>query len=319
MGAVKVKELFEESQCEFTALGGLRLTRIFEFSGTNYDGNKWEVAESGSSSASGTASPAAYKHLEAISDADIPKMYTKELYFPNGVDAGNPWTIVCTRKWTRPDSTNYIRVYTEWQDSSGQPLLVNSGAVMNCEGMLSLVQYNRDINGSGINCLYIPAGGTMEMYSGNPQYNVNKLIDKYIPHLTRSFTVTVSSDPYHEVRAVLGRVDSGTRTQLVTGASWQKQGCGYYTVKLMIAEELEGWDKIAIWEGPLGVPQDVASGVRDLAGWQNGPMHGVQETKNGANRPPMYDYFTVPTVPGTSGERDLPWQIGDILELPYGG
>ena len=321
--AVIKKELFDESTCEWTALGGIRVTRVFEVSGYNYTNNSWDSQTGGGGTvASGTDSPAAYANLIAVSDAELPDIYEKQVFYPFGSDAsglGKKFNIVCTRKWTKPDSTSYFKVYTEWQDNSGQPLLLDSGAVMQCEGMLSLVQYNRDVNNSGIQCLYVPDGMSSGDASGNPQYNVNKLIDKYIPHLTRSFTVTVTTDPYHEVRAVLGKVDSGTRTQLCTGASWILQGCGYYTVKLMIAEELQGWDKIAVWEGPLGVPKDVASGVRELCGWENGPLLGVQEIKNGANRPPMYDYFTVPTVPGTSGDRNLPWQIGEILELPYSG
>jgi len=240
--------------------------------------------------------------------------------------------LVCTKIWTQTDSDKKFKVFTEWMDNSGVPLLVDSGFVAKSEGMLALVQYNHDKFDNTLTVQYTPSGVDSGTTSGDLYWNQCVLIDKYRPHLTRSYTGIASSDPYQKSLNVLGCVDQETRTQLCTAFLYGRRADGYYDVKLMFAEELDGWDKTKVWQDQLGrVPLDIAANLPSITGWENGPLAmdapggGKVESSgcriNGAFRPNMYDVFTVisGTESGYDHAENLPYQIADQFPLPQLG
>lgn len=329
---ILASELIQDSQCDTSMANGIRMVRVFIVSVSTEDA--WQdPAQSGALLASGNGTPASWRTLEASLTNNIPKIYDKYSYFPSGTGSGMPkYELVCTRVWTSTESDKKIKVYSEWMSNSGTPLLVDSGFVQQSEGMLSLVQYNHDKFGGAIKVLYVPPGKTEAECLNTLPWHQAVLLDKQRAYLTRSYTGIASQDPYEKSQNILGSVDETTRTQLCTSFVWKKRPDGKYDVKLMFAEDLDGWDRIKVWTDQYGkVPVDIADNMGDITGFEHGPLPeeggggSITESSgvkiNGAFRPNMYETFKVIKTGESGAESDfnLPYQIADQFPLPVIG
>lgn len=294
---VKYKEIISESSAEQTLANGIRVIRVF-----------------GVENLSGFDGEPEFANLAAMTCTELPKLYDKMSYSLDENDE-KIYDLVMTKIWTKPDSHKINRIYTEWTMNSGVPMYLDSGFIMRNEGMLALQQYNHDNNGSGLRNLYVPPNMAYSDCSGKLPWDQSVLIDKMRPYLTRSYVGIATEDPYNRATAILGKVDKDTRTQLCTSFIYARRPDGFYDVKLMFAQELDGWDRVKVWKDQYGkVPQNIAEHMTEFVGWENG-LSPNGKSGNGIIRPVMYDYFN--TSGSWSGDYTvLPYEIASQFPLP---